>query len=77
MVSDPIPNPDVGVYSVWPCRVRLAQQSHGTQQGHCVCMRGGGGGGGGGGVCHIPHRIGVKLLDTIQVCAPHNLVDEV
>ena len=25
----------------------------------------GGGGGGGGGVCHIPHRIGEKLPDTI------------
>ena len=58
MVSEPIPDPDVGVCPVWPR----------NPMGHnedVVFAWGGGGGGGGGGVCHIPHWIGEKLPGTI------------
>ena len=56
MVSEPIPDPDVGVCSVWPR----------NPMGHNEdVVSAWGGGGGGGGVCHIPHRIGEKLSGTI------------
>ena len=56
MVSELIPDPDVGVCSVWP---------HNPMGHNEDVVSAGGGGGGGGGVCHIPHRIGEKLPGTI------------
>ena len=71
MVSEPIPDPGVGVclasYEVFVC---LAPQSHGTQRGRCVCMRGGE-----GGVCNVPHRIEEKVHSAIYVETPLNQVD--
>ena len=49
--------------------VYLALQSHGTQQGRCVCM------GGGGGVYDVPHRIGENAPSVIYVETPLNQVD--
>ena len=58
MVLEFIPDPGVGV-----C---LAPQSHGTQQGRCVCM---------GDVCDIPHRIRENVPGAIYVEVLLNLVD--
>ena len=52
MVSEPIPDLDVGVCSVWPR----------NPMGHNEDVVSAGGG---GGVCHIPHRIGEKFPGTI------------
>ena len=58
MILELILEPGVGV-----C---LAPQSHGTQRGRCVCMRG---------VCDVPHRIGENVPGTIYVETPLNQVD--
>ena len=54
MVSESILDLDVGVCSVWP------RNPMGHNEDVVSAW-----GGGGGGVCHIPHRIGEKLLGTI------------
>ena len=58
MILELILDPGVGV-----C---LAPQSHGTQRGRCVCIRG---------VCDVPHRIGENVPGTIYVETPLNQVD--
>ena len=50
LVSEPIPDLDVGVCSVWP------RNPMGHNEGVVSAW---------GGVCHIPHRIGEKLPGTI------------
>ena len=74
MVLKPILDPDVGVYYVWLRRGCLIVWPH-NPMGHNEDVVSAWGGGGGGGVCHIPHRIGEKLPDTIYVWVPLNLVD--
>ena len=46
--------------------VCFAPQSHGTQRGRCVCMRG---------ICDVPHRIREEVPGAIYVEAPLNQVD--
>ena len=53
MVLEPIPDSDVGVCSLWP------RNSMGQNEDVVFVW------GGGGCVCHIPHRIGEKLLGTV------------
>ena len=58
IVSEPIPNLDVGVCYFWPhrgvCPFALAIPWDTTKT---LCLH--------GGICHIPHWIGEKIHDTI------------
>ena len=58
LVSEPIPDPGVGVclapQGVFVC---LAPQSHGTQRGRCVCM---------GGVVFVMSHIGLLLTKQMR-----------
>ena len=58
MVLEPISDPDVGVYSVWPIgSVCLFDPAISWDTTMMLCPH--------GGVCHISHRIWEKLLDTV------------
>ena len=65
MVSEPIPDPGVGVclaLSVWP------RNPMGHNEDVVSAW-------GGGGICDVPHRIGEEVPGAIYVEAPLNQVD--